>query len=111
MTNLTEKLADNARSFGVTSAYGDPVEVDGTTIIPVALVWYGFGAGEGTSEDEAGSGSGGGGGGTSMPIGAYVKSGDTVRFDPNVISLLIVGIPFVWVAGRAFARIIRALKR
>jgi len=109
MTNLTEKLAENARSFGVTSAYGDPVEVDGTTIIPVALVWYGFGAGEGTSEDEGGSG--GGGGGTSLPIGAYVKSGGTVRFDPNVISLLIVGIPFVWVTGRALARIIRVLKR
>jgi uncharacterized spore protein YtfJ len=109
MTNLTEKLAENARSFGVTSAYGDPVEVDGTTIIPVALVWYGFGAGEGTSEDEGGSG--GGGGGTSLPIGAYVKTGGTVRFDPNVISLLIVGIPFVWVTGRALARIIRVLKR
>ncbi|HYI34534.1 MAG TPA: spore germination protein GerW family protein [Glaciibacter sp.] len=109
MTNLTEKLAENARSMGVTSAYGDPVEVDGTTIIPVALVWYGFGGGEGTSEAEGGSG--GGGGGTSLPIGAYVKTGGTVRFDPNVISLLIVGIPFVWVTGRALARIIRVLKR
>ena len=109
MTNLTEKLAENARSIGVTSAYGDPVEVDGTTIIPVALVWYGFGGGEGTSEEEGGSG--GGGGGTSLPIGAYVKTGGTVRFDPNVISLLIVGIPFVWVTGRALSRIIRTLKR
>ncbi len=109
MTNLTEKLAENARSIGVKTAYGDPVEVDGTTIIPVALVWYGFGAGEGTSEDEGGSG--GGGGGTILPIGAYVKSGGAARFDPNVISLLIVGIPFVWVTGKALARIIRALKR
>jgi uncharacterized spore protein YtfJ len=109
MTNLAEKLSENARSIGVSSAYGDPVEVDGTTIIPVALVWYGFGAGEGTSEDEGGSG--GGGGGTSLPIGAYVKTGGTVRFDPNVISLLIVGIPFVWVTGKALSRIIRALKR
>jgi uncharacterized spore protein YtfJ len=109
MTNLAEKLAEATRSVGVTSSYGDPVDVDGATIIPVAYVWYGFGAGEDTSDEEGGSG--GGGGGASVPIGAYVKSGGTVRFDPNIISLLAVGIPFVWVAGRALARIIRALKR
>ena len=111
MTNLTEKLSENARSIGVTSAYGDPVEVEGVSIVPVALVWYGFGAGEGTSDSDGGTGSGGGGGGASLPIGAYVKTGGTVRFDPNIISLLMVGIPFVWVTGRALARIIRALKR
>ncbi|WP_022886423.1 GerW family sporulation protein [Glaciibacter superstes] len=114
MTNLAVKLAENARTFGVTSAYGEPVEVEGVTIIPVALVQYGFGAGgdEDPADGSSGSGaSGGGGGGMSVPIGAYVKSGGTVRFEPNVISLLAVGIPFVWVAGKAFARIIRALKR
>jgi uncharacterized spore protein YtfJ len=110
MTNLAEKLAEATRSVGVTASYGDPVEVDGATIIPVAYVWYGFGAGEDTSNQEGG-GSGGGGGGASVPIGAYVKTGDVVRFDPNIISLLAVGIPFVWVAGRALARVIRALKR
>jgi hypothetical protein len=47
----------------------------------------------------------------SIPIGAYVKTGNTVRFDPNIISLLMVGIPFVFVAGHALARVIRALKR
>lgn len=109
MTNLAVKLAENARSFGVTSAYGEPVEVEGVTIIPVALVQYGFGAGG--DEESADGASGGGGGGMSIPIGAYVKSGGTVRFEPNVISLLAVGIPFVWVAGKALARIIRALKR
>jgi hypothetical protein len=40
-----------------------------------------------------------------------VKSGGAARFEPNVISLLAVGIPFVWVAGKAVARIIRALKK
>ena len=33
------------------------------------------------------------------------------RFEPNVIALLAVSVPFVWVAGRALARIIRALKK
>ncbi|TFB57118.1 hypothetical protein E3T34_11855 [Cryobacterium sp. TMT1-62] len=110
MTSLPEKLADISRTAGVRSAYGDPVQVDGVTLIPVALVYYGFGGGEGDSA-ATGSGSGGGGGGASLPIGAYVKSGTTVRFEPNVISLLAVGIPFLWVAGKAISRVVRALKR
>jgi len=109
MTNLALKLAENARSIGVRSAYGDPVQIEGVTIVPVALVQYGFGGG-GEGDDEAAA-AGGGGGGMAIPIGAYVKSGGAARFEPNVISLLAVGIPFVWVSGKAIARIIRALKR
>jgi uncharacterized spore protein YtfJ len=109
MTNLAVKLAENAGSIGVRSAYGDPVQIEGVTIVPVALVQYGFGGGgEG---DESDGPAGGGGGGMAIPIGAYVKSGGAARFEPNVISLLAVGIPFVWVAGKAIARIIRALKK
>jgi len=89
MTSLPEKLAEISRSAGV---------------------YYGFGGGEGDSA-ESGTGSGGGGGGMSLPIGAYVKSGGSLRFEPNVISLLAVGIPFVWVAGKAISRVIRAVKR
>ncbi|MBG6057647.1 putative spore protein YtfJ [Cryobacterium sp. MP_M5] len=110
MTSLPEKLAEISRSAGVKTAYGDPVQVDGVSLVPVALVYYGFGGGEGDSA-ESGKGSGGGGGGMSLPIGAYVKSGGSLRFEPNVISLLAVGIPFVWVAGKAISRVIRALKR
>ena len=109
MTNLALKLAENARSIGVRSAYGDPVQIEGVTIVPVALVQYGFGGG-GEGDDSAAA-AGGGGGGMAIPIGAYVKSGGAARFEPNVISLLAVGIPFVWVSGKAVARIIRALKR
>ena len=110
MTSLPEKLAEISRSAGVETAYGDPVQVDGISLVPVALVYYGFGGGEGDSA-ESGKGSGGGGGGMSLPIGAYVKSGGSLRFEPNVISLLAVGIPFVWVAAKAISRVIRALKR
>jgi uncharacterized spore protein YtfJ len=108
MTSLPEKLAETFRSAGVKSAYGDPVQIDGATVLPVALVYYGFGGGD---TGEAGGGAGGGGGGVSLPIGAYVKSGGTARFEPNVIALLAVGVPFLIVAGRALARVIRALKK
>ena len=109
MTNLVLKLAENARSIGVKSAYGDPIQVEGVTLVPVALVQYGFGGGD--AGETAASAGGGGGGGISIPIGAYVKSGGTVRFDPNIVSLLAVAIPFLWVAGHALSRIIRAVKR
>ena len=113
MAQLTKQLAETVTQVGVRSAYGDPVEVDGTTIMPVACVSYGFGAGEGGADaaEAQGEGSGGGGGGMAVPVGAYVTRDGVTRFEPNLIALLAVGVPFVWVAGRALARIVRALKR
>ncbi|EYT53632.1 hypothetical protein H490_0109750 [Leucobacter sp. UCD-THU] len=113
MASLTQQLADTVTQVGVRSSYGEPVEVDGTTIMPVACTSYGFGAGEGGGglEDAQGEGSGGGGGGMSVPVGAYVSRDGYTRFEPNIIALLAVGVPFVWVAGRALARIIKALKK
>lgn len=109
MTNIAVKLAENVRSSGVKAAYGDPVDLNGSSIVPVALVYYGFGGGD--AGEQGGGAGGGGGGGLSLPIGAYVTSGGRARFEPNVISLLAVGIPFLWVAGKALSRIVRALKR
>lgn len=113
MPTITKHIADTVTQTGVTTAYGDAVEVDGTTILPVAVGSYIFGAGEGGAGADAvaGEGSGGGGGGMSLPIGAYVTRDGHTRFEPNLIALLTVGVPFVWVAGRALSRIIRALKR
>lgn len=114
MANITKQLAETVSKSGVSTAYGEPVNVDGNTLVPVAVVGYGFGGFEGggtTDETIVGEGSGGGGGGASLPIGSYVTREGQTRFEPNVIALLTVGIPFVWVAGRALARVIRALKR
>lgn len=119
MTKLPLELADKFKSVGVTTVYGDPVDVDGEKLVPVALAWYGFGAGEAEGEGDAssvtvhgnGAGSGGGGGGFALPIGAYLKTREGLRFEPNIVSLVAIGIPFVWVVGRALSLIIRALKK
>lgn len=111
MPNIALELGKQAAAFGVKSAYGEPQDVDGVSITPVALTWAGFGGGSGEGQDGVGSGSGGGGGGVSIPLGVYVRREEGLRFEPNLISLLAVGIPFVWVAGRALARVIRALKK
>ena len=52
-----------------------------------------------------------GGGSYSVPVGVYVRDDAGVRFQPNVVAVLAVGIPFVWVTGKALARIIKAAKR
>jgi len=105
MPNLALELGKQAASLGVHSVYGEQQDVDGIRLVPVALSWSGFGAGE----DEGRSG--GGGGGVAVPLGAYVRKGDDLRFEPNLVSFVAVAIPFVWVAGRALSRVIRALKR
>lgn len=106
MPNIALELGKQSASFGVRGAYGEQQDVDGVKIIPVAATWSGFGGGS----DDAGNG-GGGGGGWSIPIGAYVRKGDDLRFEPNIVALLAVAIPFVFFAGRAFSRVIRALKK
>lgn len=106
MPNIALDLGQQAAKFGVTAAYGEQQDVDGVRIVPVALTWIGFGGGA----DGAGNG-GGGGGGYTVPLGAYVRRGDDLRFEPNIVSFLAVAIPFVWVAGRALSRVVRALKK
>lgn len=106
MPNLALELGKQSASLGVKSVYGEQQDLDGIRLVPVALSWSGFGGGE----DPNGA-NGGGGGGAAIPVGAYIRKGDDLRFEPNLVSLLAVGIPFVWVTGRALSRVIRALKR
>ncbi len=106
MPNIALELGKQSATFGVHSAYGEQQDIDGVHIVPVALSWSGFGGGA----DEAGNG-GGGGGGYAIPLGAYIRRGDGLSFEPNIVSFLAVAIPFVWVAGRALSRVIRALKK
>lgn len=106
MANFALDLGKQVASLGVNAVYGEQQDVDGIRIIPVALSWSGFGGGN----DTEGNG-GGGGGGAAVPVGAYIRRGDDLRFEPNLVSLLAVAVPFVWVAGRAFSRVIRALKK
>jgi len=127
MTDLVLDLADKVAGVGVRTSYGEPVDVGGTTIVPVALGYYGFGGGSGSGEGDLGGGaghegsaeghgtghgegSGGGGGGVSIPLGAYVGRGGDVRFEPNLIGLVLVATPFVWVLGKSLKWVIRALK-
>ncbi|HKB79749.1 MAG TPA: spore germination protein GerW family protein [Thermoanaerobaculia bacterium] len=74
---LAEKIPLHASAKQV---YGDPVERDGTTIIPVARVQWGFGAG-GLGRGVAERG-GGGGGVRAKPSGYIELRNGQSRFRP-----------------------------
>ena len=87
MRSIFENLGEHA---SVRSVYGDPIEADGKTVIPVARVAYGFGGGfgqggeetEGRGPDAAdggtGQGAGVGGGVSAKPVGVVeVADGET----------------------------------
>lgn len=110
MAELVLELAETVAGVGVKTSYGETIDIDGTKVVPVALGYYGFGGGGG-SDQKGDQGSGGGGGGVSIPLGAYIGRGRDVRFEPNLIGLLLVATPLVWVTGKALKAVIRALKR
>jgi uncharacterized spore protein YtfJ len=69
-------IAANAKKI-----YGEAVERDGVTVIPVAKAAYAFGGGGGEKDGEEGSG--GGGGVALTPVGYIeIKNGET-RFRPT----------------------------
>ena len=93
----TKELIDSAvehlrASAGVKTVYGDPVKVDGKTIIPVAKVAYGFGGGTGSKKGAgdaakkeaatAQAGEGAGGGVAAKPVGIVEISGEDTKFVP-----------------------------
>jgi uncharacterized spore protein YtfJ len=84
-----EDLPDRLRVIAE-RVIGTPVERDGATVIPVVSVTAGGGGG-GDHDPDAG-GSGGGWGVLARPVGAYVISGGSVRFEPAVdVTRVIVG--------------------
>src|SRR5437763_15504362 len=74
----------------VKRVFGDPIEREGVTVIPVAHVFGGGGGGGGG--DDKGSGSGGGWGGFARPAGVYVIRGTDVHWEPALdVTSLILG--------------------
>ena len=64
---------------------GEPITIEGNTLIPLISVGFGFGAGGGEgTEPKHGSGSGGGsgGGGGVKPVALIIINQDGVRVEP-----------------------------
>ena len=80
---VEEVLAQARDSMTVQRVFGDPIERDGVTVIPVANVMGGAGGGSGDSPEQ-GSGGGVGYGVRATPAGVYVIRDGTVDWQPAV---------------------------
>ena len=86
------KVAKTLRSLGdqfpvgtsVRNVYGDPVNVGGRTVIPIARMSYGFGAGGSEEVKSERGGSGAGAGMSARPVGALEITEVGTRFIPFV---------------------------
>jgi uncharacterized spore protein YtfJ len=93
MMNATDLLQRIAETLGSTanvkSVFGEPIRVEGKTVVPVAKVSYGFGGGSGSGKisarpDQQGEGGGGGGGVRAYPAGALEITETSTRFVPFI---------------------------
>jgi uncharacterized spore protein YtfJ len=80
--HLETILEPISRSASVRSIYGDPISVNGKTIIPVARIAYGFGGGSGRKQNQSNpqEGEGGGGGVYAQPVGVLEVTETETRF-------------------------------
>ena len=88
----------------VTTVFGDAVEREGITVIPVAKARFGFGGGGGAGarDGEEGSGGGGGGGAFVSPVGYIEVRAGSARFKrittPGDLLALVVAASLATVA-------------
>ena len=125
-----ERIAERVGAkASVGAVFGEPVERDGLTVIPVARVRWGFGGGAGGAPVAAGSGTepggvsvpnavdgaqpgwgqGGGGGATADPVGWVEIGPDGAIFRP--IAPVMPSPAFLLAAGATAALVLRGLAR
>lgn len=108
MSDLLERLAQQIQvNANAKQVYGEPVERDGTTIIPVAKVQWGFGGG-GIGRGAAERG-GGGGGARAYPTGFIHLRDGKAEFRPIADPMTPVILAATGLAiGLLFARLLRS---
>ena len=75
VTELLERIGETVgQRANVSTIFGEPVQREAVTVIPVARARFGFGGGGGSGARESDQGSGGGGGGGVIvsPVG-YIE--------------------------------------
>ena len=117
--SFIERIAGRLGLHASASAvFGDPVDRDGVTVIPVAKVRWGFGGGsgrgieEGSEAGEIGEGSGAGGGVMASPVG-YIEIQDgqatfhRIKDPASLVPLVIAGAFAGWLTLRGLAKLFR----
>ncbi len=87
-TDVLQRLGETLGSTAtVKSVFGEPIQANGKTVVPVAKVAYGFGGGfgagkHGKNADHEGEGGGGGGGVRAFPAGVLEITESSTRLIP-----------------------------
>jgi len=80
-------LGEIERILNTKTVIGEPMSIEGNTIIPLISIGFGFGAGGGAGKGETavkgeGTGGGTGGGGGIRPVAIIVVNKDGVKVEP-----------------------------
>lgn len=111
MADAFSSLVEAFRNVGVARAYGEPVQIGGEELVPVALVSFGFGGGgDSGTAGTSGAAEGGGGGGFVLPLGAYTRNGEgRVVFRANTLTVLLGLVPVVCAVGISLRGVVKAV--
>lgn len=87
------------KTLSARTVVGDPISIEGKTIVPLVSVGMGFGAGTGSGKEQT-SGGGGGGGGLGMkPVAVIIIDDQGVKVEwfksqkPSLIEQLAGSVP------------------
>ena len=89
-TQLAEFFRSIIEHAGAKTVYGEPVSVNGKTVVPVAQIRYGFGGSSGGKGSTWEHGGGGGGGLVAKPLGVVEITQSQTRFIPIFSSRALV---------------------
>ena len=82
---LKTNLEEIERLLSTKTVVGEPIKIEGVTLIPLISIGFGFGAGGGSGQTKPGAGegqgAGTGGGGGIKPVAVVVISDDGVRVE------------------------------
>jgi len=105
-TDILQKLGDSFSNTSVKTVFGDPIHLEGKTVVPIARIKYGFGGGfgggrrkhaveSGSDSGDQSEGGGGGGGANAVPAGALEITATGTRFipfaNPQLLALAFAG--------------------
>jgi uncharacterized spore protein YtfJ len=83
--------AEMQKSLAAKTVIGEPITVEGKTVVPLVSIGMGFGAGTGFGKDQSTPGGGGGGGMGMKPVAVIIIDEHGVRVDslrPSRLSLV-----------------------
>jgi uncharacterized spore protein YtfJ len=114
-SEILEKARD---TLTVRRVFGEPIEREGTMVVPVARVRGGAGAGEGegqtpsAEEGRVGGGRGGGWGADARPVGVFVIRNGDVRWQPALdVNRVILGGQVAFVISLLVLRSVLRMRR